>query len=421
MQPRVSYRLVSDPAEFAEAARALQAGYGPFAVDTERASSFRYDDRAFLVQVHRRGVGTFLIAPEGHRRRIREIFAPVMSDAEWIIHAAGEDLRSLAKLGLVPGSLFDTELASRMAGFDRPNLGAMVEHFIGVELEKGHGHEDWSASPLPSEWQDYAALDVVYLNDLAEALTEQLDAAGKLGYASQEFDHLITTHALSAPAEKTWREVKGVSAVRTPSGMQLAKELWRERDAISRRTDTSPGRVLSNKAIVDIARAQPGNPTELARAAGRQRLSAGEAKRWQQVVDKALAADESTWPHRATRPASTPPSKSVWERIAPESWEMLQFARSSVSETARELQMQPEILLAPATLRQVVWKAPITPGGGATAAWDTHATALQLRNAGARPWQVDFTAPLLADAYAHATNDAAPERAESVRRPRRKR
>lgn len=75
------FSLVSDPVAFRDAADALAAGRGPFALDTERASTYRYDDRAFLVQVARRDAGTFLIAPEGHRDAVRAAFAPVLSGA----------------------------------------------------------------------------------------------------------------------------------------------------------------------------------------------------------------------------------------------------------------------------------------------------------------------------------------------------
>ena len=81
MSGRIDYRLVDTPDAFVHAAEALERGRGPFAVDTERASSFRYGERAFLVQVRRRGAGTFLIAPEGHREAARATFAPVLNDA----------------------------------------------------------------------------------------------------------------------------------------------------------------------------------------------------------------------------------------------------------------------------------------------------------------------------------------------------
>lgn len=394
MSASPDYRLLADPGGFTQAANALASGYGPFAVDTERASAFRYDDRAFLVQINRRGAGTFLISPEGHRDAARDAFAPVLNSQEWIIHAASEDLRSLALLGLHPGSLFDTELAARIAGFDRPNLAAMVEHFIGVELEKGHGQEDWSATPLPAAWQDYAALDVVYLGDLADALAEHLDGAGKLRFAVEEFAYLRQC-SMTAAKPKTWREVKGVSSLRSASELQVARALWRTRDAISRETDTSPGRVLSNKSLVEIARVQPTTGSELAQAVSKERLTRADARRWQRVVADALQEDRSTWPAPLQPDPLVPPSKSVWERNDPDSWAMLALARESITALAADLDIQPSVLLAPSTLKQVVWLAPRT---GPTL--DTHEAAHYLAQSGARPWQTELTAPLIARAHA---------------------
>ncbi len=401
MRSPVPYQLVDDPSQLHTVADALASGRGPFAVDTERASSFRYGDRAFLVQIYRRGAGTFLIAPEGMREDVREKIGAVLNGQEWIIHAAGEDLRSLALLGLTPGRLFDTELASRLGGFDRPNLAAMVHRFVGVELEKGHGHEDWSKTPLPVSWRDYAALDVAYLHELAEGLAEYLDAAGKLEWAAQEFDHLIATHSQTAPPAKTWREVKGMASVRTFSGMQVARELWRTRDKIGRETDTSPSLVLSNRALVDIARAEPTTARELSTAAPSERMPAREAKRWQTVVDSALAADRSTWPQRKQLDAAVPPSKSVWERTSPVTWDVLQRSRVGISAVASDLRVQPEVLLTPMNLRQMVWEAPVDGP-----ALDTHLTAERLRACGARPWQVAITAPVIARAHAEALRSA---------------
>lgn len=394
MSARPSYTLVDTPAAFRDAAGALALGRGPFAVDTERASSFRYGDRAFLVQVRRRGAGTFLIAPEGHRDAAMHAFAPVLNGADWIIHAAGEDLRSLAHLGLHPGSLFDTELASRLAGFDRPNLAAMVERFVGVELEKGHGHEDWSRTPLPTAWQDYAALDVEYLNELAEALTEYLDIQGKLDWATQEFNHLIAAYSLTPRPQKTWRDVKGVSTLRDASGLQVARELWQARERLGQERDISPGRLLPNRDLVDIARTKPSSARELSRTIGRASVSPRDSRRWLTVVEQALAADPSSWPQRHAPQTDSVPSKSGWERHYPRSWEMLQVCRERIAERATALGMQPEILLAPSNLRAAVWQAP-----EAAPAWDTHHAADALQTSGARAWQIGFTAPILAAAH----------------------
>ncbi|MDJ0115140.1 ribonuclease D, partial [Rhodococcus erythropolis] len=68
--------------------------------------------------------------------------------------------------GLTPAELFDTELAGRLAGFERVGLAAIVERTLRVELRKGHGAADWSTRPLPDAWLNYAALDVEVLLEL---------------------------------------------------------------------------------------------------------------------------------------------------------------------------------------------------------------------------------------------------------------
>ena len=148
--------------EIARAAAKLASGHGPFAVDAERASGFRYSNRAYLIQIRRAGAGTVLIDPVNHGGSPIDVLAPlaeVLADDEWILHAADQDLPCLAEVGLRPPALYDTELAGRLAGFDRVNLAAMVQRLLGLGLAKGHGAADWSKRPLPDAWLNYAALD----------------------------------------------------------------------------------------------------------------------------------------------------------------------------------------------------------------------------------------------------------------------
>lgn len=383
------YELVRDPAGFHQAASALAAGRGPFAVDTERASAFRYDDRAFLVQVHRRDAGTFLFAPEGHRPQLIDALSPVLTGADWILHAAPEDLPSLALLGLVPGTLFDTALAGRLAGFSRPNLAAMVAEFCGVSLEKGHGREDWSSVPLPPEWLEYAALDVVYLNELAEAQAELLSAHGKLDYAAQEFAHLA--QAAWPTPEPTWTALKGVSSLPSRRSRAVARAVWEARDAEAFSRDVSPSMILPSKVIIAMAKEQPTSPRALAGLHGFPARRRGAAAYWFDVLSSVYESDPAGWPDRPESEPTGAPGKSAWQRHHPLSWDYLQTMRSAVAETAADLDLAPEVLLTPATLREVAWTLSNDPG-----TWGTHDAAVLLQEHGARPWQVEWTAPLFA-------------------------
>ena len=157
------------------------------AVDAERAHGFRYSQRAYLIQLRRAGAGTHLIDPIafGQPADLSVRSATALADAEWVIHAASQDLPCLYEVGLVPRTLFDTELAARLLGYPRVALGTMLEELLGVRLLKEHSAADWSTRPLPSEWLNYAALDVELLVELRDRLAAELVASrqGRLGSA----------------------------------------------------------------------------------------------------------------------------------------------------------------------------------------------------------------------------------------------
>ena len=183
------------------------------ALDAERASGYRYSQRAYLVQIRRVGAGTALIDPIAvpDLSAIQEATA----DVEWILHAATQDLACLGEIGLRPSALFDTELAGRLLGRDRVSLGALVASELGLGLEKGHGATDWSVRPLSAAQLRYAALDVEVLVELRDLMERDLVAAGKWEYARQEFEALLS-FAPRDRGEEAWRRTSGIHRLRKP-------------------------------------------------------------------------------------------------------------------------------------------------------------------------------------------------------------
>ena len=209
--------------EIAAAAQLLDRGRGPFAVDAERASGFRYSNRAYLIQIRRASAGTVLIDPVSSGADPLDALRPVaevLSKDEWILHSADQDLPCLAEVGMRPPALYDTELAGRLAGFDRVNLATMVERLLGFGLAKGHGAADWSKRPLPAEWLNYAALDVELLIELRAAIADILAQQGKTDWAAQEFDYLRTAGQRGRPGCATGPLATNV---RDPSGAGPAR------------------------------------------------------------------------------------------------------------------------------------------------------------------------------------------------------
>ncbi|RSZ61647.1 ribonuclease D [Corynebacterium hylobatis] len=382
-------RVLATPDAFREAAEALAAGQGPLAIDTERASGFRYDDRAFLVQVRRRGVGTFLIDPEGNRPEFTAALAPVLNRQDWILHAAASDLPSLAWLGLYPGTLFDTELAGRLAGFDHVNLAAMTELLFDVRLAKGHGAEDWSQRPLPEDWLSYAALDVELLLELGDTMAEILDNQGKLDWASQEFEYIRTTHSeITGPADATWRSVRGISSLHRPEQLAIARELWMSREAIAVEEDRAVSRILPNKVLVEIARTVPRTNRELTQVKGFRRSA---SRFWMEIIQRALDSDPRTWPKRE-RPTRGLPSRQAWASEYPESFERYSTARELLDDLSADLAIPTENILKPSVLRTVVWSA--TAGREIRSPLEVPDA---LRAHQARSWQVELTSPILTE------------------------
>jgi ribonuclease D len=388
LEPREGIPPVVETADaLAEVIAAFAAGRGPVAVDAERASGYRYGQRAYLVQLRREGAGTALVDPVGCPDLSG--LGDALAGTEWILHAATQDLPCLRDIGMLPTSLFDTELAGRLAGFPRVGLGAMVESVLGYALEKGHSAVDWSTRPLPEPWLRYAALDVELLVDLRDALEKELDRQGKLEWAHQEFD-AIASAPPAPPRKDPWRRTSGMHKVRRRRQMAVVRELWTARDKVAQRRDVSPGKVLSDAAIVEAALAVPVNLAALSALPGfGHRTGRRQLEQWQAAVDRARALPESELPQPGQQVAGPPPPRA-WADKDPVAAARLSAARAAVSALAEELNLPQENLITPDTVRRVCWEPP-SPA-------DADGVAEALTGHGARPWQVGLVTPLLVEA-----------------------
>ncbi|WP_299540194.1 ribonuclease D [uncultured Streptomyces sp.] len=381
--------VVATDDALAKVIAAFAAATGPVAVDAERASGYRYGQRAYLVQLRREGAGSTLIDPVGCPDLSG--LGEALSGTEWILHAATQDLPCLREIGMIPSSLFDTELAGRLAGFPRVGLGAMVENVLGYALEKGHSAVDWSTRPLPDPWLRYAALDVELLIDLRDALEKELDRQGKLEWAREEFE-AIASAPPAPPRQDPWRRTSGMHKVRRRRQMAVVRELWNVRDQVARRRDVSPGKVLGDGAIVEAALALPVNVQALTALPGfGHRMGRRQLEQWQTAVDRAKALPDNELPQPGAQLAGPPPPRA-WADKDPAAAARLSAARAAVSELAERLTMPQENLITPDTVRRVCWEPPknLTPS----------AVEDLLAGYGARRWQIEQVAPLLVRALA---------------------
>ncbi len=398
--------------EIEAAAALLDRGHGPFAVDAERASGFRYSNRAYLIQIRRANAGTVLIDPVSHGgdplTALRPI-AELLSTDEWILHSADQDLPCLAEVGMRPPALYDTELAARLAGYDRVNLATMVQRLLGLGLAKGHGAADWSKRPLPAEWLNYAALDVELLIELRAAISDVLAEQGKTDWATQEFEHLrIMGPREAAPAARRdrWRRTSGIHRVHDRRGLAAVRELWAARDRIAQHRDIAPRRVLPDSAIVDAAVADPKTIDDLVALpvfGGRnQRRSAAL---WFAALEAARGSRDLP---DAAEASNGPPPPARWGRRKPDAAARLEAARAGLADVSQRVRVPMENLISPDLVRRLCWdwKAGSEDVRDAVSSVDEY-----LRAGQARPWQRELVDPVLAAAVT-IVPDAATEKPE---------
>jgi ribonuclease D len=388
-------RVVMTPAQLRDTAAAIAAGTGPVAVDAERASGYRYGQRAYLVQLRRAGSGTHLVDPIAVPDL--EPLAAALDGTEWVLHAASQDLPCLREIGLEPASLFDSELAGRLLGFPRVGLAALLEEVLGYSLAKEHSAADWSTRPLPEPWLRYAALDVELLVELRDALEKQLVEQGKLEWARQEFD-AARDAAPAAPRIDPWRRTSGVHKLRRPRQLAVVRALWQQRDTVAQRRDISPGRILPDSSIVAAAVAATSSDFTTLEAV--QGFTGRGARRhmgeWQSAVESALALPDSALPSQSV-PSDGPPPPRAWADRDPDAAARLAASRRGLAAVAERAGLPVENLVSPDLARRILWQPP--------AVIDEATVSDALRAGGARPWQVEQVLPVLLEALVWTADD----------------
>ena len=391
-------RVIDTRDEYLQAVKQIAAGTGPIAIDAERASGFRYSQRAYLIQLFRRGAGTFLFDPPpiGSFAELSQ----VISNDEWVLHAASQDVACLRDVELEPTTIFDTELAARLLGLPRVGLGTVVEELLGIHLAKEHSAADWSTRPLPDTWLEYAALDVELLVDLRDVMATLLREQDKTDIARQEFQATLDKETKPAAAEP-WRRLSGLHSLRGARSLAVARELWLARDELARESNIAPGRLVPDASLAAAAQAMPLTKRELAKLREfNGRASRSELDRWWAAIE--IGRKSTDLPALIRNDDILPPPRS-WAEKNPEADARLKLARQALLDISEFRQVPLENLLTPEFLRRVSWNPP-EPN-------TTESIRCALETLGARPWQTDLTAQAISDAFvvAHQSLETASE------------
>jgi ribonuclease D len=302
-----------------------------FAVDTEAAGYHRYHDRICLLQISTRAT-TFLIDTLELDRI--DPLAPLFASPaqEVILHDADYDLRLLARdYGVQVGGLFDTKIAAQLLGEAAIGLGALVEKYVGARLEKKHQRADWAQRPLSASMLEYAAEDTRHLPALRDRLYEELERAGRLHWAREEFG--LQEAARWEPGENGPDGYLRVKHTRDlgPRQMAALRELYRWRESVAERRDVATFRIAGNDVLAAVARALPRDARELARTDGvPSSIADRHGTELLDAVARALSLPEAALPQRERLPRRPPPDPVLEERA-----DRLKRARDAAADELR--------------------------------------------------------------------------------------
>ncbi|HKT58332.1 MAG TPA: ribonuclease D, partial [Microbacterium sp.] len=122
------------------------------------------------------------------------------------------------------------------------------------------------------------------------------------------------------------------------------------------------------------------------------RASRSQLDRWWAAIEAGRAAKDLP---RTRVPGDALPPPRAWADRNPDADARLKAARPVVEAHAEELHMPTENLLTPDLLRRVAWEPPRDS--------DPRLIGSALADLGARPWQIEETAQLIADAFVEST------------------
>ena len=346
---------IADEHAARSAARRL-ASRTPLALDCEAAGYHRYSDRLCLVQLSGPGdtwlIDTLAVDASGLLR------SPLEDPGrEIVMHGASYDLRLLSRdLGIRVRGVFDTQVAAALLGESALGLSALLERFLGVHLPKKYQRADWAMRPLPAEMLEYAAADTRYLAALADILRARLDEKERLAWASEEFRWLERTVSRREDPDPDPATNMKKARHLAPRALQRLRALWTWRDEVARRKDRAPFRVASDDVLLRLAESPPRSIGELGRRRGLSPvLARTDGGRLFEHLDRAESIPEARIaPGRRRREGSFP-------RLPPEAEERAGRLRAARVRRARELGLDPGLLLPNKTIMQIVRANPRSP------------------------------------------------------------
>jgi ribonuclease D len=343
------FQLIASSSELADVLSSLR-GEAVLAMDTEAASFHRYHDRIYLIQVSTRS-RTIIIDPLA----VGDLSAvgSLLSDGgtEIVFHDADYDLRLFAhQFGFRAARIFDTRVAAELLNEPGLSLAALLERYLGVQVDKRFQRADWSARPLSADMIAYAASDTSHLIELRDIMARKLEEAGRMDWAVEEFQAMTEVRwADDDDREPGWLRIKGARAL-PPRKLAALRELYAWREELASKMDRAEFRILGNEALMSLAMNPPLTLEALLAVKGVGRDTAERrGKAILSALERAGKLAERDLP-RLERPPRRPREPEVEARLA-----RLKEARAAIT---TRLGLEPGVICPNSALESVARRVP---------------------------------------------------------------
>ncbi len=256
--------VVGDAARIQEIAELL-SNKPLVAFDTEFLREKTYFPELGLLQIADEEQ-TWLIDPLAASKEDMGPLLEVLTDEKVlkVAHSAEQDQECLAnEYGVVAAPLFDTSIGAALTGRgEQIGLAPLLRKTLKVDLPKGHTRTNWLKRPLPEGMAQYAAADVVYLVELAKLLLEDLEGRGRRKWALSLSGAMCNLERYEANGKTPAAKIASSTRL-SPRDYAVLVELaeWRERRV--RRSNIPRRWLADDSALVQLARARPGEAEEL--------------------------------------------------------------------------------------------------------------------------------------------------------------
>ena len=271
LNARLRCTLVDSEESMQQVERVLRA-HTLIAFDTESNSFHSYKPRVCLLQLAVQSgslngqPGTtliFLLDPDlVNLRRLRPIFED--STKTFIAHSLHNDLGQLwSEFGLRISTVFDTQIAARLAGYRSTGLAAILSEHFDVDQQKKAQISDWGRRPFTQSQLKYACEDVIYLIPLYRKLLSALRIRNQLPEAMAIMQELARRDysRFGSPSKTFWDHQ---ATKRVPLElMNVYRSLWEWRESEARRVDCPRVKILGDEALLLLTLKQPLDRTAL--------------------------------------------------------------------------------------------------------------------------------------------------------------